>query len=65
MRLGKIIFLDETEARGIIEDENEQEIPFLLDNSEERLSMADHVYFEITLAKYGLTAINIRLNTTY
>lgn len=44
---------------GLINDENNQQIEFHLDESNRIFKIKDKVEFDITLTNYGLTAINV------
>ena len=59
MRIGKIIFLEEGEQKGILLDENDQEIEFLVHTFAQRVSLHDIVKFKIKLFDEGLLAIGI------
>lgn len=59
-RKGKITLIDD-EGSGIITDENEQEIPFNLDNSFFYNLKGAEVNFDIELRSEGLVAIDISL----
>ena len=59
MRKGKIINITLSEGRGIILDENGEEIAFCLKTLDKRLGLGDGVLFEIQKTEHGLTALNI------
>ncbi|WP_421943279.1 hypothetical protein [Pedobacter sp.] len=59
MRKGKIINITLSEGRGIILDENDQEIAFCLKTLDKSLGLGDGVQFEIQKTDHGLTAVNI------
>ncbi|QPH38956.1 cold-shock protein [Pedobacter endophyticus] len=60
MRLGKIKMVDTSKGIGFIEDENEQDIAFCLENTNDSLCAGDQVAFEIVLGEHGLMATNIK-----
>jgi len=59
MRVGKIIFLEEGEQKGILLDENDQEIEFLVHTFAQRVSLNDIVKYRIELFDEGLLAVGI------
>ncbi|UKT64662.1 hypothetical protein [Pedobacter mucosus] len=63
MRKGRITQANPSEIRGFIQDENEQEISFILNNLDANINVTDNVLFEIQLTEFGLTATNIKLST--
>lgn len=59
MRTGKIIFLEEGEHKGILMDENDQEIEFLVHTFAQKVSLHDIVQYRIELFDEGLIAVGI------
>ncbi|AZI26423.1 hypothetical protein EA772_14165 [Pedobacter sp. G11] len=59
MRKGKIVNITLSEGRGIILDENDQEIAFCLKTLDKCLGLGDGVLFEIQKTDHGLTAVDI------
>lgn len=59
MRIGKIIFLKEGGNKGILLDENDQEIEFLVHTFAQRVSLHDIVKYRIELFDEGLIAVGI------
>jgi len=59
IRIGRIAHVQEG-VQGIIIDENEQEIPFVLDESTDVLSVGVKVQFRIEAKSKGLVAVGVR-----
>ena len=59
MRKGKIINITLSEGRGIISDENGEEIAFCLKTLDKSLGLGNGVLFEIQKTEHGLTALKI------
>lgn len=59
LRAGTIVFLDNENQLGVIEDENAQDIMFELQDLPKRINVYDMVSFEIAFSDDGLKAINI------
>lgn len=62
LRKGKITSIN-NDGSGIITDENEQEIPFILGNSIFYNINGADVRFDIELTDIGLVAVDIQLDT--
>lgn len=60
MRKGKILCVNATEGKGLIKDENKQEIAFCLTETNNTIKINDVVWFEIELTNHGLTAVDIK-----
>lgn len=61
MRKGKILSVDPVGGHGLIEDENEQEIKFILDSLSIEVDVRDEVRFEIAMGISGLIAVDLML----
>ncbi|MDQ0964918.1 hypothetical protein QFZ20_000321 [Flavobacterium sp. W4I14] len=61
MRKGKILSVDPAGGHGLIEDENEQEIKFILDSLSIQVDVTDEVKFEIAMGICGLIAVDLML----
>jgi cold shock CspA family protein len=61
MRKGMVLGIDQSIGYGFIQDENEQQIAFPLENLDKNFKIGDTIEFEIEHTKRGLTAINIKL----
>ncbi|MBB6236471.1 cold shock CspA family protein [Pedobacter sp. AK013] len=61
MRKGNVTQIDFEYGRGIIIDENGQDIHFQLDNVSDQININSKVIFEIELNKSGLVAVNVKL----
>jgi len=59
MRVGKVIFLEEGEQKGILLDENDQEIEFLVHTFAQKVNLHDIVKYRIELFDEGLLAVGI------
>jgi len=59
MRIGKIISIESERAKGIILDENDQEIPFAVDEFAPGIKLFDTVSFKIELGENGLRAVGV------
>lgn len=59
MRVGKVIFLEEGEQKGILLDENDQEIEFLVHTFAQKVNLHDIVKYKIELFDEGLLAVGI------
>lgn len=59
MRLGRILCINLVEGTGLILDENDQDITFLLEGLNQKVRLSDEVRFEIAITSLGLIATNI------
>jgi len=59
MRIGVITSIDTQLGKGIILDENEQEIEFHFSSLKDELVLCSQVGFEIELAEDGLVAVGL------
>jgi len=59
MRVGKIISLEDGASKGVLLDENDQEIQFIVETFDQEVSLHDIVRFKIELFGEGLLAVGI------